>query len=561
MKTIALFIICFMPILNLQSQDAARARTGSGYVSISKEAPKPPYIEIVPGSLSFSDPDGNEMINANEMAMIKFQLKNSGTGPGLNLEALIVEKNSTPGLNIPSNKSIGILLPGETILVEIPIAGNMHTSDSKALFFISIDEANGFGTDPVSIEVPVRAFVSPMIKIVDFKITSQTGATIEKRKPFEVQVLVQNIGQGKAENIIVSLPIPDNMYCLTDNASILIGSLDAGEQKLIEYSFVANNNYLANDIKLNFQLKESYNKYAENKDVLIAMNQHVASDKLIVQGKSADAKQFEIGSLTSAVDKNIPVNAIKNPNRIALIIGNEDYSGNLNADINVSYAVNDATVFRQYALNTLGVQENNIFFITNATSGRMRSEIDRVAILLEKIGPHSELIFYYAGHGLPDEATKIPYLIPVDVNAGNLSSAIKLSDVYSKFGNSGASRVTVFLDACFSGGGRSQGLLSARGVRIAPREEFITGNIVVFAASSGDQSALPLSRERHGLFTYYLLKTLQETRGDITYEQLAESIRQNVSIESLRENSKEQDPTVSPGSALAEKWKNWKLKE
>ena len=35
---------------------------------------------------------------------------------------------------------------------------------------------------------------------------------------------------------------------------------------------------------------------------------------------------------------------------------------------------------------------------------------------MEKLGPDGELIFYYAGHGFPDEQTKEPYLIPVDVN-------------------------------------------------------------------------------------------------------------------------------------------------
>jgi uncharacterized caspase-like protein len=205
------------------------------------------------------------------------------------------------------------------------------------------------------------------------------------------------------------------------------------------------------------------------------------------------------------------------------------------------------------------VQENNVIFSVNATAGEMRKNIDLTAKLLEKIGSQSELIFYYAGHGLPDEASKVPYLIPVDVDGGNLTAAIKLSDVYSKFGNSGAGRVTVFLDACFSGGGRNQGLLAARGVKIIPKTESIVGNMVVFAAASGEQSALPLNREKHGLFTYFLLKKLQETSGNVTYEQLAESVRQNVSVESLRVNSKEQDPVVNTSSVVADKWKTWKI--
>ena len=558
MKTLVIFILLTGIINSLYGQELMKSRTRSGYVNISKDLPKVPNIEIVKGSLTFSDADGNQIINANEATTILFQLKNSGTGPGLKLEAIIAEKNALPGLKLVKSINIGTLPPGAIAEVEIPVTGTAGTTDSKALFSISIIEANGFGTDPEYIEVPVKAFESPMVRIVDSKITSQTGTLIEKKKPFEVQVLVQNVGQGKADNISLVLPVPENMFCLSDNTSIVINSLAPGEQKLVEYSFIANNNYTLNDIELDFQLKEQYNKYAENKNIHIAMNQQVASDKLVIQGKSGGSKIIEVGSLSSSVDKNIPINPAKKPYRIALIIGNEDYSGNLNAEVNVDYAKNDATIFKQYVFNTLGVPEENINFLINSTAGEMRKKIELVAKLLEKMGPSAELIFYYAGHGLPDESTKAPYLIPVDVDASNLSAAIKLSDVYNMFGNSGASRITVFLDACFSGGGRNQGLLSARAVKIAPRNEAITGNMIVFAASSGEQSALPLKREKHGIFTFFLLKKLQETGGNITYNDLAAYISQNVSVESLKVNGKEQDPSITVSPALLDKWKTWK---
>jgi hypothetical protein len=160
-----------------------------------------------------------------------------------------------------------------------------------------------------------------------------------------------------------------------------------------------------------------------------------------------------------------------------------------------------------------------------------------------------------------DEVSKVPYLIPVDVDATNLAAAIKLDDVYDKFGNSGAKRITVFLDACFSGGGRNQGLLAARGVRVKPKIESITGNMVVFSASSGEQSSLPYTREQHGMVTFYLLKKLQESKGMITYSELADYLNRNGSIESLRVNGKEQYPEVNYSPAMQNAWQYWKLAE
>ncbi len=240
-----------------------------------------------------------------------------------------------------------------------------------------------------------------------------------------------------------------------------------------------------------------------------------------------------------------------------MIIGNENYSGNLNAEVNVEFARNDAQVFRSYALSVLGVKDENLFYISDASAARMRREIDRVSELLKRMGNEAELIFFYAGHGFPDETSGTPFLIPVDVDGTNLSSAIPLSEVYRKFSNTGASRITVFLDACFSGGGRNQGLLAARGVRIKPRQDAISGNMVIFTASSNEQSALPLRDEKHGLFTYYLLKKLQETRGRVTYGELEQFLKQNVGQDALRKNGKPQDPEVLYSPSVADIWRNW----
>jgi hypothetical protein len=562
MKKLILIAIGIISLIHLYSQEIIKGRTNSGYVNISKEPPKPPYLEIVRGSLQFDDSDGNQMIDANENTKIRFQLRNSGTGPGLNLTANIEEKNAVRGLSFNSSKGIGTLQPNTSINIEIPISGTMYTPDGKAVFSIAVIEANGFGIDPVIIEVPTRAFLNPVVKIVDYKVTSQSGTTIQKRKPFEVQLLMQNLGQGIAENITLTLPVPANMFCLSNNAFITIEKLSPGEEKLVEYELIANNDYTSSNIRLYFQLSEKHKKYAENREILVAMNQQVSSEKLVIQGIIPESELIKPGSLISAVDRNIPLNPVKNPDRVALIIGNENYSHTLNAEVNVPFARNDALVFKDYAVRVMGVdEEKNLFCFTDVTAGEMKKNIDLVAKLLERIRPSAELIFYYAGHGYPEEGTNIPYLIPVDVDATNLSSAISLSEVYEKFGNSGAKRITVFLDACFSGGGRNQGLLAARNIKVKPKSESIKGNMVVFSASSGEQASLAYKKEQHGMFTYFLLKKLQETSGHVTYSELSDYLKENVGITSLRENEKEQDPEVNFSPIIQNTWKTWKIAE
>ncbi|MFZ9503973.1 MAG: caspase family protein [Cyclobacteriaceae bacterium] len=268
--------------------------------------------------------------------------------------------------------------------------------------------------------------------------------------------------------------------------------------------------------------------------------------------------------LLSDVDQNIPESKAQFPYRFALIIGNEDYSTfqtDLSNEVDVAFAKNDAAIFKEYAVKTLGVPEANAQLLLNGTAGQMRQALAKLNKLAEKSAGQAELLFYYAGHGLPDEVTKDPYLIPVDVSGSSIQFGLKVTDVYKALTQFSTERVTVFMDACFSGGARGQGLVSARGVKIKPKEETLNGKLVVFTASSGDQSSLPYKEKGHGLFTYFLLKKIQETKGAVTYKELSDYLRSQVSLQSVVINSKEQDPQTNISPAAGAEWEKWRLND
>jgi len=68
---------------------------------------------------------------------------------------------------------------------------------------------------------------------------------------------------------------------------------------------------------------------------------------------------------------------------------------------------------------------------------------------------------------------------------------------------------------------------------------------------------LPYENEQHGMFTYFLLKKLKESKGKTTYVELADFIEKNVAIESLRVNQKEQDPQIMVSPDLSNSWQIW----
>ena len=137
-----------------------------------------------------------------------------------------------------------------------------------------------------------------------------------------------------------------------------------------------------------------------------------------------------------------------------------------------------------------------------------------------------------------------------------------LSRLYSELGSLQARNVTVFMDACFSGARRDGDvLIAARGVALKPKPAAPSGNMVIFSAASGDETAFPYTEKQHGLFTYYLLKKLQESEGNTTLGELSEYLIENVKRQSVIVNHKIQTPTVAVSFRMTETWKDLKLKK
>lgn len=297
-------------------------------------------------------------------------------------------------------------------------------------------------------------------------------------------------------------------------------------------------------------------------DEFIGTNPSTEKKLLNEQNESKKRKKQE-NIYFSEVDKNIPNLNSSNSNRFALIIGNEDYHSQqpgLNNEVDVDFAERDAITFKEYAIKVLGIPEDNITLLINTKAVEMGREIKKLGLFAKPLSGKAELYFYYAGHGLPDEITKESFIIPVDVSSSDLRYAQKLNELYNTLTEFEPRKVIVFLDACFSGGARNQGLIAARGVKIKPKTDLLNGNIIVLSASSGDQSSLPYKEKKHGLFTYYLLKKIQETKGNITIKELSDYLKEEVGVNSLKINNKEQSPQINISSEIENSWQNWLIK-
>ena len=256
------------------------------------------------------------------------------------------------------------------------------------------------------------------------------------------------------------------------------------------------------------------------------------------------------------VDDDIPIVVKKNEKVFAVVIANEKYQ----MEKAVQYAKNDGRVFAEYCRKTLGLPEKNIHYVTDATLNNLKYELKWLQNVMKVYRGEAKVIFYYAGHGIPDEQNKNGYLLPIDGYGSDVTTGYALDDLFKTLGNMPSKSVTIFLDACFSGAKRDGDMLaSTRGVAIKVKQNAPQGNMVVFSAAQGDETAYPYNEFAHGLFTYYLLKKLQETKGDVTLGELGDYVKTKVEQQSIVVNGKLQSPSIMSAPLIGNDWKSWKL--
>jgi hypothetical protein len=534
----------------------------------------PPILSIT--DISFS----KDLLNAEEIANLSVTLKNSGPGAAhgvyVNLECnlddiIYPQKVLFPVIDAKNGEEN----------VTIDIKGGFNLPTSEAILKIEVVEPNfKIRIQGKQLRIPTSEFKKPELLLAQYAVVENQSANpnnqIDINEMIDLKFAIQNIGQGTAENVTVEVENKQNgvMFLGVEKDNGMMRNnpefifIQPGKFEIVVYKYFVNSEFTDDEMEFKITTNERYGKFGFTENKLFPINKeleeagHIRTIAVVDEEVKKEVVIEDIPDFVVDVDTYIPVINVVKSNTYALIIGNEDYRSKqrgLTSEQNVEFAANDALVFSQYCIKTLGIPSNQVRLLKNATAAEMNQTIAWLANLARIENGKANLIFYYSGHGLPDEETKEAYLVPVDVSGTDLDYAVKVNNIYSRLTEYPAQQITVFLDACFSGGARNEGLLAMRGIRIKPRENIITGNLVVLSSSTGEESSAAYNEKQHGFFTYFLLKKLQETKGEATLAELSDYLRQSVTKASALEG-KIQTPQVKVSPQLENSWESLKLK-
>ena len=243
-------------------------------------------------------------------------------------------------------------------------------------------------------------------------------------------------------------------------------------------------------------------------------------------------------------------NLNKNFNRVALIIGIEKYDQTPSAN----FANLDAKYFYEYAKKGFGISEDNIKILIDEDANLIRSLGAINKWLPSKIKKNkTELLIFFAGHGLASNNGEELYILPQDSDPDLLSrTALSRTELFDQVLKLKPKSVIMFMDTCYSGISRDEKMLlaSARPIRILTDDQKkIPKNFTIFTASKLKQISSGFKEAKHGIFSYYLMKGL-EGKADlnqdnkITNGELLSYMDENIS-QKAAELGREQNPSLT----------------
>lgn len=564
MKKITSFILfCIIPLTVLaQEKFTTSDKSVIKHISFQKNSSEN-YIKALPifqmVDFLFLDENNDQVIEAEERSVIRFNLLNVGNGKAQDVTLAVSLKHpDVTGLVYDKEIDLGEIYSMNGKQVSIAVSGKPELVNGVAEFRIDILDQDKTNPDPIELEIPTKRFAPPHVIIANHAFYTDSTAQTELGETIYFKTLVQNIGKGTASQVQAEFVLPSSP--LRSNNIYHIGQLSSGESIEVKFPFIITRDYGLNQFNIAVKLSEKYNLYSENKTIAMDLLKSLPRKEvnLTPQEVTDEAVVETTDKKLPDVDVNIPKHLVKYSNRLALVIGNQDYQFIPPLGEQNTHQVLDALVFKEYLIRVLGLKEDNIYLLTNTTSDNLIHHAQLMSRIASRVG-NAELFIYFSGLAFFDPGSYTPYLLPVDTRGEQKTPNQNLFDLFQLFNQTGSDKIHFFLDAT---------MITPEEYSIEDKMAYhkkvnqqLGENMVLYAATAPGQTAFPYPEGSHGLFTYYLLKHLKDTKGKTSSAALGDFLSKNVSLESLKIFEKNQTPEIFIGNQAFSRWRHTRFIE
>lgn len=565
---LCIFFACDLSAQDTKLQDQSKPFDLSQLIFDCNQFQDPYPPHLVGQFIYKADGNDNGVLEPLEDFTVKFTITNRGNGTASCIEIFATDSASeyrnNAVIDFGKVKKIAYLRPDQTDTVEINLRPNLNLDSARRRVTIHVNEHFKYDMQPLDLGIVSWSY-QPKLKYLGYELKEVNSIKVDNAlqagEVVEVKLIIQNQSHSKA--------FRPTYKVVSDNENIYLGTKDnyrgsfshSGEFSAlhsygldtITFTLSPTPRFRPNGseyLPIYLTLSDSLNKsniYREN--IGIELNQAPRKvetiawkppvEQNVIAGTGAD---WSVDTLN--VKNVVPTDAL-NPDAVAIIMGVENYDYIPKAP----YAAQDAYLMKKYFSDVLGIPDNKTIIATNEQvnskffDNTFNTTYGSIKRLITK--NKTDLYVFYSGHGIPSKDNKSAYLFPSDGRMERLEiDGYNLNSFYNNLNALGARSVTVFVDACFSGSGRTtskyrdNSLTGEKGVRIVKPE--IDGpwetnpNFTVFTSSNYEETSLGVDAVQTGLFTYFLaggLKGKADTNNDkkITAFELGRYIQSNVS--------------------------------
>lgn len=495
---------------------------------------------FVTAALRDTTPDGRSPGSSNALVVT---IENAGPGTAFSV-AGSVRVRSGEAQVAAAGAPASSLAAGQRLTREYPLTIGAAPGDSTLEFEVVATDANG-ADETGMVRLPVRLVATPRPQLVvdQARLDDQSGdGRLSPREIGEVEVVLRHTGSGRTSGLNAQLSLGRDLFAVAGTPPRFpLPAMEPGGTSRLRFSLYTTTR--AESATVTLVVSDASGRYRQQLPVPLRLERSAFGP---VAGGSAAAMQADV-DINGAFTTRAPLN----DRALAVVFGIDRYRSLPPA----RFAARDALSMQRHLGALFGVPDDaEHMFVradADASGAEFRKVLGATGWLARRATEQSDIVIYYAGHGVATSDGQ-PMLLPWDADANYArETGIPLSEVYEALARIPARTITIILDACFTGLTRS-GAPLVEGTRpivlSVEHPALLRDGMTLFAAGQGPQSAGDLPLQRHGLFSYWMMRGLRgeaDANGDarLTIGELESFATREVSRGAARQD-REQRPLV-----------------
>jgi len=246
------------------------------------------------------------------------------------------------------------------------------------------------------------------------------------------------------------------------------------------------------------------------------------------------------------VESNIPILTGVNPNAMALVVSNENYSGPYE---NRSHAHRDGRLIKTYMENALGVRASSIYEIKDISNSQNLGKT--LSAMSSEANDSTHVFVYLNGYGTVNKKGD-DFNLGLKTTASD-SSTVELAQLFNNISALTDDKLILLADIEFSAM-NEETAISETVIDLEQPLRRISQNItatnpnatVIFGAQVNQHSELYVTDagedKKHHIFPYFFAKALQERRTEMG--SIFQYLQRNIPYTSRRLHDRSQDPQI-----------------